>query len=297
VQRVGLAVAVLALVLAVAGCGGGSGKSARRNAVANYIVRIDTVEQQLRVPLTKVEQAYRDFGKKKESPKTTAARLASAEATLHALKTRVALIPAPPDARKLRVLMVRLTGAEVELAHELSTLAVFLPAFVRALQPLGAANTTLKTSLAAIKVPTPTSVPPSKLKAARAAYTQQVDAAAAAQADALDAYLATITTVESRLRGLDPPPALTPSYRAQAATLAKVHTTGTALVAALRAKDFKHVAGLNSAFQEAAQTSSSVSSQQAQIAAIKAYNKRVVAIGALARAVDTERSSLQKRLG
>ena len=296
-QRVGLAVAVLALVLAVAGCGGGSEKSARRNAVAEYIVRIDTVEQQLRVPLTKVEKAYSEFGKKKEPPKATAARLASAEATLHTLKTRVALIPAPPDAKKLRVLMVRLTGAEVELAHELSTLAVFLPAFVRALQPLGAANTTLKTSLAAIKVPTPTSVPPAKLKAARAAYTREVDAAAAAQADALDAYLATITTVQAGLRGLDPPPALTPSYREQAATLAKVHATGTALIAALRANDFKHVAGLNRAFQEAAQTSSSMSSQHAQIAAIKAYNARVQAIGALARAVDTERANVQKRLG
>ena len=296
-QRVGLAVAVLALVLAAAGCGGGSGQSARRNAVANYIVRIDTVEQQLRVPLTKVEQAYRDFGKKKEPPKTTAARLASAEATLHTLKTRVALIPAPPDAKKLRVLMVRLTGAEVELAHELSTLAVFLPAFVRALQPLGAANTTLQKSLSAIKVPKPTSVPSSKLKAARAAYTRAVDAAAVGQADPLDAYLTAIAGVQAHLRGLDPPPALTPAYRAQAATLAKVHTTGTALVAALRAKDFKHVRGLNRAFQLAARTSSSMSAQEAQIAAIKAYNARVLAIGALARAVDTERANVQKRLG
>jgi hypothetical protein len=297
VQRVGLAVAVLALALAAAGCGGSSGKSARRTAVASYIVRIDTVEQQLRVPLTKVEKAYREFGTKKEPAKATAARLAGAEATLHTLKTRVSLIPAPPDARKLRLLMVRLTGAEVELAHELSTLSVFLPVFVRALQPLGAANTTLKTSLAAIKVPTPKSVPPSKLKAARAEYTRQVDAAALAQADALDAYLATIAKVQASLRGLDPPPALTPSYEEQAKTLAKVRTTGATLVAALRAKDFKHVAARNRAFQAAAQTSSSVTAQKAQIAAIKAYNARVLAIGALAREVDNERSAVQKRLG
>ena len=117
------------------------------------------------------------------------------------------------------------------------------------------------------------------------------------QADALDAYLGTIANVQASLRGLDPPPALTPSYREQAATLAKVHATGTALVAGLRAKDFKHVGALNRAFQVAAQTSSSMSAQEAQIAAIKAYNARVQAIGALARAVDTERSSLQKRLG
>ena len=195
------------------------------------------------------------------------------------------------------MLMVRLTGAEVELAHELSTLAVFLPAFVRALHPLGAANTTLKTSLSAITVPKPKSVPSSKLKAARAAYTREVDAAAVRQADALDAYLATIANVQASLRGLDPPPALTPSYREQAATLAKVHATGAALVAALRAKDFKHVGALNRAFQLAAGASSSVTAQKAQIAAIKAYNARVHAIGALARAVDTERANVQKRLG
>jgi hypothetical protein len=297
-MRVALAVAVLALVLVAAGCGGGdASKKARRNAVAEYIVRIDTVEQQLREPVLKVQEAYRNFGKKSSSPKKTVATLAGAEATLHTLQTRVSLIKAPPDARKLRALMIKLTAAEVELAHELTTLAVFLPAFSTALRPLGPANARLKADLTAVAVPKPKSVPPSKLKAARAAYTRAVEAAAAGQADALDAYLATIVKVQARLRGLNPPPALAPSYRTQVTTLAQVRATGTTLVAALRAKDFKRVAALNRNFQAAATTSTSLTAQRAQIAAIKAYNARVLAIGAFARQVDTERTNVQKRLG
>jgi hypothetical protein len=297
-MRVALAVAVLALVLVAAGCGGGdASKKARRNAVAEYIVRIDTVEQQLREPVLKVQEAYRNFGKKSSSPKKTIATLAGAEATLHTLQTRVSLIKAPPDAKKLRALMLKLTAAQVELAHELTTLAVFLPAFSTALRPLGPANARLKADLAAVAVPKPNSVPPSKLKAARAAYTRAVEAAAAGQADALDAYLATVVKVQARLRSLNAPPALTPSYRTQVTTLARVRATGTTLVAALRAKDFKRVAALNHNFQAAATTSTSLTSQRAQIAAIKAYNARVLAIGAFARQVDTERTNVQKRLG
>jgi hypothetical protein len=297
-MRFALAVAVLALVLVAGGCGGGdASKKARRNAVAEYIVRIDTVEQQLREPVLKVQEAYRNFGKKSSSPKKTVATLAGAEATLHTLQTRVSLIKAPPDAARLRKLMIRLTAAEVELAHELTTLAIFLPAFSNALRPLGAANVRLKTDLAAVAVPKPKPVAPSKLKAARAAYARAIEAAAAGQADALDTYLATIAKVQARLHGLDAPPAMAPSYRTQVTTLARVRATGAALVAALRAKDFKRVAALNRNFQGAATTSTSLTAQRAQIAAIKAYNARVVAIGAFARQVDTERTNVQKRLG
>jgi hypothetical protein len=296
--RVALAVAVLALVFVTAGCGGGgAAKKARRNAVAEYIVRVDTVEQQLRLPLSRLEKTYRDFGKKSSGQKATVKKLAGAEATLHTLQTRVSLIKAPPDAAKLRALMIKLTAAQVALAHELTTLAVFLPAFTSALKQLGPANARLKAELAAVAVPKPKRVAPSKLKAARAAYKRAIEAAAAAQADALDSYLAAIAKVQTRLHRLQPPPALEPSYRTQLATLARVRAAGALLVAALRAKQFKHVAELNRNFQAAATTSTSLTAQRAQIAAIKAFNARVVAIGAFARQVDTERTNVQKRLG
>ena len=298
-MRAGVAAAVLVLVLAASGCGGsgGASKSARRKAVTQYIERVDTVEQQLRYPLLKVERTYRVFTTKASTLKGSVPKLAGAEATLHTLQTRLSLIDAPPDAKRLRTLLVRLTAAETELAHELTVLATFLPAYVAALQPLGPADATLKTSLAAVNVPKPKPVAKKKLKAARAAYARAVAAASASQAAALEAYLASVAKVQTRLHGLRPPPAFAPAYRTQVSTLAQVRSSGAALVAALGARQFKRVASLDQAFRAAAAASTSLSAQRAQIAAVKAYDARVRAVGSLAQQVDGERARIQKLLG
>jgi len=296
--RLGLGVAVLALLLVAAGCGGSSSQTVRRKAVTQYIQRVNVVEQQLRYPLLKIEQTYRSFGAHPATLRRSAPKFATAEATLHILETRLALIDAPPDARKLRRLLLGLIGAQVELAHELTTLAHFLPAFGAVLRPLAPADAQLKKALAKVKVPTPKPVKRSKLKAARAAYVRAVAAAAAAgQAAALGEYLRVVASVQEGLRGLRPPPAMAPAYRTQRATLARVRATGVALVTALEKKQFKRVATLDRSFQQAATTSTSLSAQQAQIAAVKAYNGRVRAVGTLAARVDAERARLQKTLG
>ena len=80
-------------------------------------------------------------------------------------------------------------------------------------------------------------------------------------------------------------------------TLGRVITTGRALVAALKAGKYTQVAALDRAFQQAAATSTSISAQREQIAAVKAYDARVRAVNSLAVAVDRERSRLQKTLG
>jgi len=298
-MRAVLAVAVLVLALVVSGCGGGSGasKSARRKAVTQYIERVDSVEQQLRYPLLQIEKTYKSFSTSSSGLKRSVPKLAGAEATLHTLQSRIALIDAPPDATRLRALLLQLTASETRLAHELTLLAAFLPAYVTALRPLGPADARLKTALAAITVPKPKPVKQSKLKAARAAYTRAVDAAAAAQAAALRGYLTSIAGVQVRLRGLRPPPALAPMYRTQLLTLARVRTTGAALVAALDAKQLKQVAALDASFRAAAASSSTLAAQRAQIAAVKAFNARVAEIGTLAGKVDAERARIQKNLG
>lgn len=296
-MRLGLGVAVLALLLVAAGCGGSSSQTVRRKAVTQYIQRVNVVEQQLRYPLLKIEQTYRSFGAHPATLRRSAPKFATAEATLHILETRLALIDAPPDARKLRRLLLGLIGAQVELAHELTTLAHFLPAFGAVLRPLAPADAQLKKALAKVKVPTPKPVKRSKLKTARAAYVRAVAAAAAGQAAALGEYLRVVASVQEGLRGLRPPPAMAPAYRTQRATLARVRATGVALVTALEKKQFKRVATLDRSFQQAATTSTSLSAQQAQIAAVKAYNGRVRAVGTLAARVDAERARLQKTLG
>jgi len=288
---------MLALLLVAAGCGGHSSQAAKRKAVTQYIERVDAVEQQLRLPLLKIERTYRDFSTHPGAMKKSAPQFATAEATLRTLQTRLGLIEPPPDAKRLRTLLVGLMGSQAELAHELTTLVNFLPAFSAALQPLAASDAQLKKSLAAVVVPKPKPVKPSQLKAAKAAFRRAVSAAAAAQAVALDTYLHEVAKVQDRLRELRPPPAMAPAYRTQLSTLARVRASGAALVAALQKKQFARVAALDRSFQTAAAASTSLSAQRAQIAAVKAYNARVKAVGALALRVDAERARLQKSLG
>ncbi|HEY5059581.1 MAG TPA: hypothetical protein VII51_11255 [Gaiellaceae bacterium] len=71
------------------------------NKVAAYIDSVDTVEQQMRVPLTRLLIAYRGFSAKPTSPQTEK-KLAETEQTLRTLQRRLAALPAPPAAAKLR---------------------------------------------------------------------------------------------------------------------------------------------------------------------------------------------------
>jgi hypothetical protein len=295
--RTWFALAMLALLPVAAGCGGHSSDAAQRKAVTAYIERVDAVEQQLRYPLLKIERTYQAFSAHPGTLKKYAPQFATAEATLHTLQTRLQLIDPPPDARRLRTLLVGLIGAQAGLAHELTLLVNFLPAYSTALQPLGSADVQLKKSLAAVAVAPPKPVKPAELKAAQAAYRQAVTAAAAGQAAAINTYLLEVAKVLAGLRGLRPPPAMAPAYRTQVATLGRVRATGTALVVALERKQYARVAALDRSFQQAASASTSLAAQRAQIAAVKAYNARVQAVGSLALRVDGERARLQKKLG
>jgi hypothetical protein len=296
--RLGFAALAFAFALAVAGCGGSNNSTKlRRQAVTLYITRVNTVESQLRAPLLQIANTYKSFSTHGIAATGAGPRFAQAERTLDTLDIRLARIVAPPDAQPLRRSLLAFVGSERELAHELSLLVVFLPRFSAALQPLGAADKKLQQALIAIKVPTPASVPTSKLKAARAAYTKAVAAAAAGQAAALETYMSAIAGVEARLRMLRPPPAMAPAYRTQLLTLSRVSDSGRALIAALNEKKFAEVAALDRRFEVAATTSTSLTAQRAQIAAVKAYDARVRASDKLALAVGSARARLQKTLG
>ena len=296
-MRVCLAAAALAVLLAAAGCGGsGPSKSERRTAVTQYINRVDAVELDLRAPLLQIESTYRSFSAHGVR-KGAAPGFARSETTLHLLRARLAKIDAPPDARPLRRRLLRLLDAERGLAHELTLLSTFLPRYSAALAPLASADKQLKAALSAIVVPKPKSVPAAQLPSARAAYKRAVAATAAAQAAALQTYLAKVAAARDRLRPLRAPPAMAPAYKTQLLTLERVVSTGRAVIAALKAAHYTRVAALDRAFQQAAATSTSLSAQREQIAAVKAYDARVRAVNNLAVAVDRERSRLQKTLG
>ena len=106
-----------------------------------------------------------------------------------------------------------------------------------------------------------------------------------------------IATVEQRLRRLDPPAVMRPSYRTQLQTLDASRTPGSALAEALRKKDRSRVPVYGRRFSDASRVASSVSAQEAEIAAVKAYNSRVRAIGTVQGEIRRELLRLQALTG
>jgi uncharacterized protein with PIN domain len=269
--RTCVAAAALAAVLLVSGCGGG-GHKARRNAVTDYIQRVNAAQVSMRAQLLAVERAYRDFGRKGgPSIAKIEPRLARAESTMRGVGRRIDALKPPPDARKLHALLVRLVSQEAEIAHGLVQLAQFSPRFSAALHPLGAAGAALRSAFKTTKT-------------------------AKAQAVALDAYAASLAGVLRRLRSVEAPPAFEPALASQRSSLAHVRASALELAAGLRKNERAALPRLIQRFTNAGNASQSVVEQKARIAAIEAYNGRVDGLTTLGHAIDTERARLEKAL-
>jgi hypothetical protein len=286
-------IAVVALV--AAGCGGGKKRNARQD-VANYVQRVNRIETQMRTPLLGVEKAYRRFTTR--NLVQSQPRLARAEKTLRTLERRLKLVPPPPEARRLHRLLLQLLSREVGIAHEVVQLADFLPAFDSALRPLAPAGARLAQSLTAAQAPQPRLVRGTKkqLARARARFKAQTLRAQRAQAAAIDLYLGEVRDVERRLRALDPPAVMAPTRDAELSTLVRVETSGAALARALANGEGKKIAALDLRYREAARGGSSIAQQRAQIAAIKAYDRRARNVLKLSIRVQRELARLDRTL-
>jgi hypothetical protein len=278
---------------------GRSSASPRHKAVATYIQAVDQAQLQMHTQLTKTVKAYADFQRGKVPAKTLAPELATSEVTLRRLGRTLAAIPAPPEAKRLRVLLGRLTLAEVAIAHEVTQLAVFAGPYAALLHQAKAAGAVLSHALGAVKTPAPHKIRGTKaqVKKAQAAFLKTANAAAARQAVALDAYDAKITIIEHRLRRLRPPAVMRPANNGQIRTLEASRVAGAALSAELRKANRSRVPVLGRRFTLAARIAGSVSTQRAQIAAIKAYNRRVRGIGTLQGEIRQELAHVQNLTG
>jgi hypothetical protein len=264
-----LALAGLTVLLLVSACGGGQ----RRESVVGYIDEVNTVQTEMRRPLLQVVRAYRDFGRKGGPTLTQLEpRLERSEATIRSVDRKLRRLQPPPDARRLHALLVQLVTAEGEVAHEVVQLAQFAPRFSAALGPLGPASRTLRASFATAKK-------------------------ANEQADALDLYAAALSGVLDKLQPLQAPPAFAPALAGQRTTLRRVQASATQLADGLRKKARTALPTLIQQFTNAGLASRSLSAQRARIAAIKAYNSRVARLDALARKVDRERLTLERKVG
>ena len=154
-------------------------------------------------------------------------------------------------------------------------------------------------ALAAVKPPTPHQIHGKKqqVRAAQASFAALSDTAAADQAAAVEAYDAELEAGLARLRKLDPPSSMRPSFRTQTRTFELTRSAGAALAAELRMKNRTRVAILGRQFTVATRTATAVTAQKAEIAAIRAYNRRVGVIGDVQGRVQTELARLQRLAG
>lgn len=272
--------------------------SPERRAVTDYINSVNAIQHRMTAPLTRVMFAYRDFTAKGGSKEAAPRKLAAAAATLQILERRLVALPYPPEARTLRTKLVVLIRREADVTREVQLLAGFAPRYVSTLRAVRAASGRLDEDLAKIDIPEAESLRGTKRAVARARrkFAASAQQAAAAQAAAIEEYDRTVTRVLARLARLRPPPALAPQYRAQIAALHAVTAAGAQLSTHLRGTDRSGVPALSRRFSLASRTAETLAVQRAQIAAVRAYDKRGRDVGAAAAAVQTELARLQRNL-
>ena len=258
------ALAVAAAIALVLGAGGLWSHRSSRDAVNRYIKSVDDVQQQMRLPLTRLLTVYRSFSTH-GATRQEQRQLAEAERTLRTLELRLSALDPPPEAATLHRLLVRLVEQERAVAYEVDQLARFLPRFDAAVAESKKANARLALALAAVRPPKAHSVrgTPKQIAQARAAYAAAATRAALAEADAIDAFDRTLARSCVGFARSAPPPVMAPAYRAQLVRARGDGDRGRGAGAASFARRIGPVfALLRQRLSEAARMAGSVASQQ-----------------------------------
>jgi len=268
--------------LLAAGCGHSSGP---RGALAGYITHVDEIESALRAPLRAVTHAGGEFAREQRAPSPTLKRRVEREreqsllrdaSQIASLRARLADLSPPAAAGHLRSLLLELTDAQLKLTREVAGMVVYLPQVSITLSALGPAMRRLVPALA-----------PSHASGAGA-----VRRAYGAKAVALRGFAASLGRIQSQLRSLRPPRVSRPGYLAQLAALQGMSTNAERLANALSSGHTEDVARILLAFDRASTASQSAGAQRAQIAAVRAYDAQVRALGRISGSIEVERSRL-----
>ena len=273
-----------------------SGESRQRKALSAYIDHVNAIQNQMHIQLTRVSFAYRDLSAQSARRKRAPAELASAALTLTKLGHRLAVTTAPPEAKKLRVLLVRLVARQAAMTREVRQLALFTPRFSVIVGRLRAVSAQFDAAMKKIPQLTQPRVRGTKAQVAAAvrAFRAQQDASASAQADAIDAYTGSLRVLIRRLHALAAPAVVAPAFDAEVRSLQDVVATGSSLSAELRSPARTALATRIRAFTLAGREAGTLAVQRAQIAAIKAFNRRSRAVGTTQTAVQNELSRLAR---
>lgn len=237
-----------------------------RDSVTEYIKRANATGTAFAKQYKDVSTAYRFFKVAPSAQAERAARLRLAAQHLTDLRVRLEQIPAPPEARTLRLRLVAFYRKQEQVAHEVLEITTYFPKLLTAEAPLRAAATQMRTSLAKVKKPK-------------------------AQAAVLTVYAAAIGQTIDRIRATHAPALLAAAERAEAERLTKTKDAVRGVAAALRAHN--RVA-LKKAVASLAVSNTAASA--AARAAIVSYDKHIAEIRTLAARVEKERLRLERTL-
>lgn len=248
---------------------GDDGETAeRRQAVSAYIVEVNTTQQTLILELERVSLAYRRLQFKDKPDPKQLARVEEAEHTLRNLRSRLAELDAPPEARRLRSLILRLVDLQAELAQEVAGMARYIPVQAAESRKLAASTKTLRDELGAAKT-------------------------GATQREAFDTYRGALLASVRRLEDATAPAVLAPSRTEEIERLGRLATLAQDLGKALEDQDANDVDQL---FPRFVQTSASTGTTRAERDAVLAFNRRLEAIGKQRTAVAAERAQVDLAL-
>jgi hypothetical protein len=287
------------LALWLGGCGGT--QNTPRSAVAGYLTKVNAVEKQLTAPLVTVTRTIVQFahqsrasraakvkqrvsagalGQFRAVPSGQADALLRADVQIHGVRVRLAALPAPAPAQRLRRLLLELVDRQATLTHQMAKLVVFLPGFSQAVAPLGPALLRLERVLSVVK----------------AQGSAAVAAVYAEKSAALRSFRAVALVILHDLRRLDPPGVSLPAYRAQVGALQGMASSAEGLAGALGSGNTTAAQPLLVQFSRAAARPASLTAQKAQIAAIRAYDAQITSLNRLGADANRERLRLSQTL-
>jgi hypothetical protein len=287
------------LALWLGGCGGT--QTTPRSAVAGYLTRVNAVEKQLAAPLVTVTQTIVQFARQSRRPGASRAKgragtgtlgqfravptgqadaLLRADVQIHRLRRRLAALPAPVPAQRLRTMLLQLVDRQSTLTRQMAKLVVFLPGFSQAMTPLGPALVRLERVLSVVQ----------------AQGSAAVAAVYAEKASALRSFRAVTLVILRGLGRLDPPKVSLPAYRAQVRALKGMASSAEGLAGALSSGNTTAAQPLLIQFRQAATGPASLTAQKAQIAAIRAYDGQITSLNRLGTAASRERLRLSQTL-
>lgn len=224
----------------------------RRAVVTRYLAEVNMTQQTLAAELQRVQEAYRGLRLTGRPEPGRREQVGVAVATLVDLRARVAALPSPPEADRLRALLLRLVDLQIGLAREVAGMATYLPAQGRVSRLLTAATNRL-------------------LEKLRAAST------AGAQREAFGEYRRALDQVLAMLRSTTAPQVLAPVRTGELARLRRLR----GLVGRIdRALEAGKPAEIDLLFRRFVQTSTDTGTTPARRRAVVAFNRRIGAITA-----------------